>query len=222
MCVKQPPNASRRGSVRRVLIKSVRCHVVDKGSFDRGQRAWGDLSGLPGFLGQCGGWSHREPAVAHVFAWWRSERSYQEFMAGAHDRLAAGQAGTYDTIEVRRWEHQLDVGASLLADFSFPAGTVMRLARCRVKAGRQEHFVRAQAEVWNPGMGAARGMRGGVFARGDGTEFLVLSAWDSVADHDGYVTDRFADLRRASRVTDDLEDITGDLVDLDPAWTVAP
>ncbi|MEV5721996.1 hypothetical protein AB0L41_49835 [Amycolatopsis mediterranei] len=30
------------------------------------------------------------------------------------------------------------------------------------------------------------------------------------------------DLRRESRVTDDLDDITGDLVELDPAWTVDP
>ena len=205
-----------------MLIKSVRCHAVDVGSFDRAQRAWLDLAGLPGFLGQCGGWSRREPGVAHVFAWWRSEQDYQQFMAGAHDHLAAGQVGTYDTIEVRRWEHQLDIGASLLADFSFSAGSVIRLAHCRVKAGHQEHFIRAQVDVWNPGMGAAHGMRGGAFARRGGSEFMVLSLWNSAADHEGYVTDRFADLRRESRVSDDLDDIAGDLVELDPAWTVAP
>lgn len=141
-------------------------------------------------------------------------------MAGAHDRLAAGQAGTYDGIEVRHWDHRLDIGASLLADFSFPAGAVLRLARCRVKAGREEHFHRAQADVWNPGMRTARGMRGGAFARHGQAEFLVLSLWNSAADHERYRTDRFAELRRESRAADDLEDITGDLVALDPGWTV--
>lgn len=202
-----------------MMIKWVRCHAVDVDAFDRGQRAWSGLSGLPGFLGQCGGWSRREPGVAHVFAWWRSPRHHQEFMAGAHDDLAAGQAGTYDTIEVRRWQRHLDIGAGWPA--GFPAGSVARLAHCRVRAGRQDHFVRAQADVWNPGMLAAPGMRGGVFARRGRTEFLVLSLWTSAADHDRYRADRFRELSTGSRVADDLAGITGDLVDLVPGWTVA-
>ena len=71
-------------------------------------------------------------------------------------------------------------------------------------------------------MAAAGGMRGGVFARRGRSEFMVLSLWNSAADHEEYVTDRFAELRRRSGATGDLDGITGDLVDLDPAWTVAP
>ncbi|MCO1579897.1 YdbC family protein [Crossiella sp. SN42] len=200
------------------MIKWVRCHAVDVDSFDRGQRAWSALSGLPGFLGQFGGWSRRKPGVAHVFAWWNSQRDHQEFMAGAHDHLAANQVGTYDTIEARLWEHCLDIGAGLPTGFS--SGSVVRLAHCRVKAGRQEHFVRAQANVWNPGMGAASGMLGGAFARRGQTEFLVLSLWNSVADHERYRTDRFPDLHHRARATEDLDDITGDQIELNPAWTV--
>lgn len=202
-----------------MMIKWVRCRAIDVGSFDRGQRAWSGLSGLPGFLGQCGGWSRREPGVAHVFAWWRSRRRHQEFMAGAHDALAAGQAGTYDSIEVRRWDHRLDVGAGL--PVGFPAGSVVRLAHCQVKPGRQDHFVRAQADVWNPGMRAAPGMRGGAFARRGETEFLVLSLWTSAADHERYRVERFPELRDRSRLSGDLDAITGDLIDLEPGWTVA-
>jgi heme-degrading monooxygenase HmoA len=201
------------------MIKWVRCRAVDVDAFDRGQRAWGELSDVPGFLSQCGGWSRREPGVAQVFAWWRSQLDHQAFITGAHDRLATGQVDTYDAIEVRLWEHHLDIGPGIPADCS--AGSVVRLAHCQVKAGRQERFVRAQGEVWNPGMQAAPGMLGGVFARRGQTEFLVLSLWKSVADHERYRTDRFADLRHRSRAADDLDDITGDLIELDPAWTVA-
>lgn len=201
-----------------MIIKWVNCHVVDADSFDRGQRAWSELSGVPGFLGQCGGWSRREPGRAHVFAWWRRRPDHESFLAGAHDHLAAGQVGTFDTIETGLWERHLDVGATLPTDV--PAGSVVRLAHCHVRDGRQEHFVRAQADVWNPGMGTAPGMRGGVFARRDRTEFLVLSLWNSVADHERYLTERFPGLRERSRVADDLDGITGDLIELDPAWTV--
>ncbi len=157
--------------------------------------------------------------MAHLFARWRNQRDHQRFLAGAHDRLAADQVGTYDAIEVRLWEHRLDIGVGFPSDFS--AGSVVRLAHCQVKAGRGEHFVRAQAEVWNPGMQAAPGMRGGVFAARGQTEFLVLSLWKSMADHERYRADHFPDLRREARAADDLDDITGDLLELEPAWTVA-
>lgn len=202
-----------------VMIKWIRCRAADVDSFARGQRAWSALSGLPGFLGQCGGWSRDEPAVAHVFAWWNSRRDHQAFLTAAHDRLAAGQADTYDTIEVRLLEHRLDIGPGLPTAFS--AGSVLRLAHCQVKADRQEHFVRTQSEVWNPGMRAAPGMRGGVFARAGRTEFLVLSLWRSATDHERYRVDHFPALRHRARPADDLDAITGDLIELDPTWTVA-
>jgi heme-degrading monooxygenase HmoA len=148
-----------------------------------------------------------------------SRRDHQEFMTGAHNRLAAGQAGTYDRIDVRLLAHHLDIGSGFAVDL--PVGSVVRLAHCQVKAGRQEHFVRAQAEVWNPGMLAAPGMLGGVFARRGETEFLVLSLWRSVADHERYRTDRFPALRHRSGAADDLDDIAGGLIELDPAWTVS-
>jgi heme-degrading monooxygenase HmoA len=155
--------------------------------------------------------------VAQIFAFWRSQLDYEDFQAGAHDRIAESQAGTYDGIEVRLFERHLDIGAGLPAD-----GSVARLAHCHVKAGRQEHFVLAQADVWNPGMVAAPGMRGGVFGRRGDDEFLVLSLWNSAADHEGYRTDRFPELRRRSDAAGDLDGIAGDLVQLDPSWTVRP
>ncbi|MCP3803437.1 YdbC family protein [Allokutzneria sp. A3M-2-11 16] len=201
-----------------MIIKWVRCRAVDAGAFDRGQRAWSELAGLPGFLGQFGGWSRGEPDIAHVFAFWDNQADHERFMAGEHDRVAADQAGAYDAIQVGLWESQLVIGAGLPADVA--PGSVVRLAHCHVKPGRQEHFVRAQATVWNPGMEAASGMRGGMFSRRGEAEFLVLSLWNSQADHERYRTDRFPGLRDRSEAMSDLRDITGDLIRLDPAWTV--
>ena len=201
-----------------MLVKWVRCHVVDAAAFERGQRGWAALSGLPGFLGQCGGWSRREPGVAHVLACWRGAGEHAAFLRGAHDGIAAGQAGSYDRIEVRLLDRVLDVGAGVPPDL--PAGAVARLAHCRVRPDRVAHFERAQAEVWNPGMRAAPGMRGGVFARRDPAEFLVFSVWRTVADHERYRVERLPELRRRAGAADDLVEVTGDLVDLVPAWTV--
>lgn len=99
-------------------------------------------------------------------------------------------------------------------------GAILRLAHCRVKAGRQGHFVRAQAAIWNPGMAAAPGLLGGLFAQRGDAEFLVLSRWASDAAHEEYVDGRFAELRERSGAAGDLESIAGDLVEVEPAWTV--
>lgn len=135
-------------------------------------------------------------------------------MAAAHDRFAAEQEASYRGIEVRLVDRRLDIGGGFLAGFADVS--VVRLAHCHVKPGRREHFVAAQARVWNPGMTSAPGMRGGVFAERGAAEFLVLSTWASIADHERYVDERFPRLRQRS----DLADITGDVVDLEPAWTV--
>lgn len=134
-------------------------------------------------------------------------------MAGAHDPIAAAGAGTYESLDVRLFEHRLDIGGDA-------GGALLRLAHCHVTAGRQAHFVRAQAAVWNPGMAAAPGLLGGVFAQRGDAEFLVLSGWASEAAHADYVDGPFAALRERSGAADDLESIAGDLVDVEPAWTV--
>ncbi|HZN18124.1 MAG TPA: hypothetical protein VFB84_08060 [Micromonosporaceae bacterium] len=63
-------------------------------------------------------------------------------------------------------------------------------------------------------------MRGGLLARRGEAELLVLSLWAEPADHERYAAERLPDLRERARAADDLDRIAGDLVDLDPAWTV--
>lgn len=89
-----------------MLIKWVRCRVLDPLAFDRGQRAWGPVAEVPGFLGQCGGWS--EPDVAHVLAFWRSAADHAAFLAGPHDELAGAQRGSYGEIDVRLFDQESD------------------------------------------------------------------------------------------------------------------
>jgi quinol monooxygenase YgiN len=202
-----------------MLIKWITCHVTDRDDFDRGQRRWEELSQLAGFVGQGGGWSRSTPENAHIFGCWEDRSSYDRFMAESHDRVAVTQLAAYDAIEVRFFESLLTIGEGFSADL---AGTqVVRLAHCRVRSDRREHFVAAQADVWNPGIAAAPGMLGGVFGTSGETEFLVLTEWDSGEDHQRHVTDRFPRLRERSGAAEDLEQIAGDLIVIEPAWTVA-
>ena len=201
-----------------MLIKWVTVRVVDRAAFRDGQGVWAALRRRPGFVGQLGGWSRRDDGMAHIFGGWTDELSYQAFMADAHDGLAAAQAGTYEAIEVRLLEHRLDIGTGLFSGTGH--AQLIRLADCHVPTHRQAHFLQAQAEVWNPGMMAVPGMLGGVFAQGGETQFLVLSRWRSMADHVRYLNEHFIALREQAEATEDLDRVTGDLVDLEPSWTV--
>jgi hypothetical protein len=139
-------------TVGRVLIKWVVVRVGDLAEFRRGQLAWAEVGRCEGFVGQLGGWSRRDDAVAHIVGGWASEPSYHAFMADAHDRIAAAQVGTYDGIEVRLFDLRLKIGAGLFAATG-DAG-LLRLAHCHVPAHRRAHFLQAQVDVWNPGMTA--------------------------------------------------------------------
>ena len=61
-----------------------------------------------------------------------------------------------------------------------------------------------------------------MFGQRGEAEFLVLSLWQSVTDHERYLSEYFPDLRERSGAAEDLDSITGDLVDLESAWAVPP
>jgi hypothetical protein len=201
-----------------VLVKWITCWTTDRAAFGLGQQAWAELRGVPGFLGQGGGWSTKTAGVAQIFGLWSDPLSYQAFMDEAHDRIAAAQVGTYDEVRVRVFRQRLDIARGF--PVSFAGVSLLRLAHCHVRESQRAHFVQAQAEVWNPGMAAARGMCGGVFAQGSEAEFLVLSAWRTTADHQRYLDERFHRLRETAGSAADLDALTGDLIDLEPSWTV--
>ncbi|MBH5337359.1 YdbC family protein [Streptomyces pactum] len=201
-----------------MLVKWMRCTVVDRRGFERGQRKWAGLLGEAGFRGQGGGWSQRRDAVAHVFSFWESRALYDAFMANSHDRLAAAQSGTYQERQVRLFEHRFDVKVGF--EPKFTDVDVLRIAHCRVHEDRVEHFVQVQEKVWNPAMAGSPGMLRGFFGEAPGSEFLVLSMWNSVAEHGKYRTERVERLALRAQTEADVAAIAGDVVSIEPLWTV--
>ncbi|GAA3485983.1 YdbC family protein [Streptomyces cremeus] len=201
-----------------MLVKWIRCTAVDRRGFEQGQRKWAGLLGEPGFRGQGGGWSRGRDGVAHVFAFWESRAFYDSFMARSHERLAAGQSGTYKDSQVKLFEYRFDVKTGFEPHFT--DADVVRVAHCTVREDRVEHFALMQRKVWNPAMAGSPGMLRGVFGEAPGNEFLVLSMWQRAAERGKYRADRVERLSLQAQTEADVAALTGDVVDLDPHWTV--
>ncbi|MEU9361856.1 YdbC family protein [Streptomyces sp. NPDC048301] len=201
-----------------MLVKWIRCTVVDRHGFERGQRKWAGLLGEPGFLGQGGGWSRGTPDVAHVFAFWENRVFHDSFVARGRDRLATPQAGTYKDLSVQLFEYRFDVKTGFEPDFT--DADVVRVAHSRVYEDRVEHFTLMQQRVWNPAMAGSPGMLRGAFGEAPGREFLVLSMWQSSAERGKYRPESIARLSARAETEKDVEALSGDVVRLEPSWTV--
>ncbi|MBB5937545.1 hypothetical protein FHS42_004626 [Streptomyces zagrosensis] len=156
--------------------------------------------------------------MAHIFGFWESRAFYDSFMARSHDRLAAGQAGTYKDMQVLLFERQFDVKVGFQPRFTDV--DVVRVAHCQVHADRVEHFTLMQEKVWNPAMAGSPGMLRGVFGHAPGNEFLVLSMWNSAAEHGKYREERVQRLGSRAEVDVDIAALAGDVVATEPSWTV--
>ncbi|MDP9952622.1 MULTISPECIES: YdbC family protein [Streptomyces] len=201
-----------------MLVKWIRCSVVDRRGFERGQREWAGLVGEPGFRGQSGGWSRTRPGVAHIFAFWDNRVFYDSFMARGHDRMAAGQSDMFRDMRVTLFERSFDVKTGFEPHFA--GADVARVAHSRVHEERAEHFVLMQRQVWNPAMAGSPGMLRGVFAQAPGSEFLTLSLWQSNAERGKYRAAGAERLAARAQTETDVIELTGDVVDLEPSWTV--
>lgn len=60
----------------------------------------------------------------------------------------------------------------------------------------------------------------GLFGEAPGNEFLILSMWHSVAEHGKYQAERVERLSTRAQTETDIAGITGDIVQLEPSWTV--
>ncbi|MEV3871711.1 YdbC family protein [Streptomyces sp. NPDC049906] len=201
-----------------MLVKWIRCTVVDRRGFERGQRKWAGLLGEPGFRAQGGGWSRTRPGVAHVFAFWESRAFYDSFMARSHDRLAASQSGTFARAQVKLFDYRFDVKTGF--EPRFTDSDLLRVAHCRVHPERAEHFALMQEKVWNPAMAGSPGMVRGLFGEAPGDEFLILSMWKVDAEHGKYRTERIERLSLRAQTEADIAALSGDVVDMEDAWTV--
>ncbi|MER5554926.1 YdbC family protein [Streptomyces sp. NPDC002793] len=201
-----------------MLVKWIRCTVSDRRGFERGQRKWAGLLDEPGFRGQSGGWSRGQPEVAHVFAFWENRVFYDSFMARGHDRMAAAQSGMYKDMQVKLFEYRFDVKTGFAPNFV--DADVVRVAHTQVHEDRVDHFALMQQRVWNPAMAGSPGMLRGVFGEAPGHEFLVLSMWQSSAERGKYRPEGVARLSARAEIERDVASLTGDVVQLDPSWTV--
>ncbi|MGC5345379.1 YdbC family protein [Streptomyces sp. DT171] len=201
-----------------MLVKWIRCTAVDRRGFERGQRKWAGLLGEPGFRGQGGGWSRERPDVAHVFAFWENRVFYDSFMARGHEQLAAAQSGTYKDAQVKLFEYRFDVKTGF--EPVFTDVDVVRVAHSRVHEDRVEHFSLMQRQVWNPAMAGSPGMVRGAFGEAPGHEFLVLSMWQSSAERGKYRPNSVERLSLRAGIEEDVAALAGDVVQLEPSWTV--
>ncbi|WP_093611538.1 YdbC family protein [Streptomyces indicus] len=201
-----------------MLVKWMRCTVTDRRGFEQGQRRWAGLLGEPGFRGQGGGWSTRRGDVVHLFAFWESRSFYDSFMARSHDRLASAQAGTYTDLRVKLFDYRFDVKTGF--EPRFTDADLVRIAHCRVREESMDHFALMQQKVWNPAMAGSPGMVRGLFAEAPGSEVLVLSMWQSEAEHGKYRVERVERLSLRAQTEKDLIGLDGDIVKLLPQWTV--
>lgn len=197
--------------------------------FSTAQAQWQDLAACPGLIAQFGGWdlAHEGPEeLACVLALWQDAWAYQEFMNTAHDQIVAqnDQAQTYAQLQVRFWHDRLQFGPQSLQS-SLAKAQMLRVADCLVTPSRQSHFEQVQAEVWAPGMAAA-GMLSGQFWQETrrrspaDNAYLVTSLWPDEATHSAYLHEAFPDLSARAQPQQDLEQIRGHRVALEPAWSV--
>jgi hypothetical protein len=156
--------------------------------------------------------------VAHAFSFWESRAFYDSFMARSHDRLAAAQSGTFRDIQTKLFDYRFDVKTGF--EPRFADTDLVRVAHCRVHPDRAEHFALMQEKVWNPAMAGSPGMVRGLFGEAPGHEFLVLSMWQSAAEHGKYRVERVERLSLRAQTEADVAALTGDIVDLEPSWTV--
>ena len=159
--------------------------------------------------------------MAHLFAFWDGPSSYDAFMAGPHDAIAAPQKGTHEMLTVRLFTHRLEVKVGFEAHFS--DADLLRVALCKVRPDRFDHFSQMQQRVWNPAMAGSPGMLRGIFGQGQqgqDDDFLVLSMWNSAKERGKYRESAVARLSDRAGLDADVLSIAGDVVDVVQGWTV--
>ncbi|MCP4363087.1 MAG: hypothetical protein GY796_34225 [Chloroflexi bacterium] len=103
---------------------------------------------------------------------------------------------------------------------AFTMAQLLQIAHCTVIPARESHFQTVQQDIWGSGMKRA-GMSAGLFARtAEQPEYLVASAWPTVAQHTQYRAKPFYPLRKAAQVEADVTVLSGVLVNLTPQWAV--
>lgn len=211
----------------RMLLKWIVCTVPseEREAFAKAQLAWRRIRYADGLIAQIGGFDLDDPTAACILAAWHDEASHGVFMRTLHEAVVSesGQAAHYTAIST---EHYAVVsrmpGQRPRFQEALCAGRLLRVARCRVTAERVHPFVRAQLDVFTPGLASAKGMYGGAFAKRENAEdtFLSLSSWQDNDLHQLYVDHHLPTLNERAATSDDVAERVDRVVELEPHWAI--
>ncbi|RAL24066.1 YdbC family protein [Thermoflavimicrobium daqui] len=210
-----------------MIIKWIVCQVPEekKTAFTEAQMIWSSLSDAEGFYGQWGGWNIYQPTKACIFSIWQSLSAYESFMSSIHDTLflTSDQSQTYQSISVDLSKLVLSIPGEKEFFYQALSHSYLRMADCMVKPKRINSFLQAQKTIWNPAMGQTKGMIAGVIGETIKipNRYLVLSLWKDKQSHEAY-TKRVIDLRQQAKTDQDIESVSGCLVQLEEKWLVLP
>jgi heme-degrading monooxygenase HmoA len=212
-----------------MLLKWIMCRVSEQLQvpFSAAQSKWNQLSKVPGFLGQFGGWNLKSKEEACILAIWQDESHYQKFMRQQHDKIVRhnDQLTTYESIDVSLLTPRYDMPGmrGSMSDSLQEAGA-LRIADCLVKPDRESHFFEMQEKIWTPALCKVEGMLAGAFSKVDQEDgrYMVTTLWTSIDAHEAYVHGTLPGLRQAADLDGDLDKITGGVIPLKDDWLVLP
>jgi heme-degrading monooxygenase HmoA len=212
-----------------MLLKWIMCRVPEplQVPFSAAQSKWRQLSKVPGFLGQLGGWNLRAKEEACILAIWKDEPHYKQFMQQQHDKIVRhnDQLGTYESIDVSLLTPTYDMPGcreSMMA--SLQDACALRIADCFVKPEQEAHFVEMEQKIWIPAVCTAEGMLAGAFSKVDheSPRYMVTTLWASIEAHDEYAERTLPALRKASGLSEDVQQFDSGVVTLKNDWLVLP
>jgi Domain of unknown function (DUF4937 len=206
-----------------MLVKWITCRVApaDRQRFSAAQERCAPIAQEPGFICQVGGLDSADTAC--VLALWEERDAYGSFMRERHDAIleAAAQPGTYRDLRVATGEVLLEMpGAAAGTVAALTRAQLVRVADCRVRPARDDHFRAAQREVWLPGMSTVDGMLGGLFGRLDDHRYLVATGSRDRDSHERYRNEHVPGLIRRAEAESDLLQLEGHAVRVADGWTL--
>ncbi|MCP5061162.1 MAG: DUF4937 domain-containing protein, partial [Ignavibacteriae bacterium] len=196
-----------------------------RAAFSKAQEEWVDTKNTKGFIAQIGGWDINNSNEACILAFWEDQNSLKYFMENIHDKIFnnSKQEKTYKSISVNYFNLKFIMhGSEIDLTKRIKNATFLRIADCKVKPNKLNHFEDVQKSVWIQGMKEAKGMLGGEFSLSgkDSTRYLVSTLWDDANNHKSYVTNILPNLKEKSDVRNDLEKITGKQIFLENSWRI--
>lgn len=210
-----------------MYLKWIVCEVENefRTEFSKAQEKWIATKNANGFLGQIGGWNRNNNNEACILAFWKGQNSLKCFMENIHDEIfgKSKQEKTYKSISVNYFNLKLNMhGSDIDLIERIITAKFLRIADCKVKPGKNNHFEEVQKSVWMPEMKEAKGILGGEFSisEKDSNRYLVSTMWDNESNHKNYVTNILPKLQKESDVKNDLEKITGKNILLENSWRI--